>query len=379
VNNFTTLVVIFLAALIVPTSIFAVQGPGQGNNVNTPQDTALKYIRYSPTFSFDGITTTLKITDVLINKSNPPQYVVAIGFQCLHGGYGDRMGQILTQEITPHTVVVTVVEGKIISVVIDGAWNEIAQRQFTNDDAKTIIEAIALNWLVNAPTFKFDGVEASAKVVDSWLAMTFVAPSFWGVTIEFDCMQASYGDRSDQILAQVITHHVANIHVTEGVVNFAVIDDAWDEVKQAELTPVSTILFPDQARDIAFNYVIQKFSIDGTLPRDWAVEDLTPQGLLGSQKTQYTSDGWIITVQHAVVWKPTYNVTVVKDAVTWRGSVDQNGDVIETEGPSPSVPDLIYTPDIARKLCIDYIIANHPEVGAQIPQCGLKRASSPKA
>ncbi len=117
------------------------------------------------------------------------------------------------------------------------AWNEVAQRPVTNDDMKATIEAIALNWLVNAPTFKFDGVKGSAKVVDSWLAMTFVAPSFWGVTIEFDCLHAGYGDRSDQMLAQVITHHVAKIHVTEGAVNFAVIDDKWDEVKQVELTP----------------------------------------------------------------------------------------------------------------------------------------------
>lgn len=366
-RNFTTLVAIFLAALIVPTSIFALQNPGQGNNVN-PQDIALKYIKDGPTFSFNGITTTLKVTDVIINKSNPSQYTVMVGFQCLHGGYGDRTDQIITQAITPHTAVVTVVDGKVISAVIDGAWNEATQRPVTNDDMKTTIEAIALNWLVNAPTFKFDGVKGSAKVVDSWLAMTFVAPSFWGVTIEFDCLQAGYGDRSDQMLAQVITHHVANIHVTESAVNFAVIDDTWDEAKQVELTPVSNILTPEQARDIAFNYVIQKYGIDNSLPSDWMIENLNPTGLVGSQTTRYTSGDWVITVKYAVVWKPMYNVTVENGStISWTGSVDQSGSVQSGEPANPNVPQLIYTPDIARKMCIDYLLANHPEVMAQLP------------
>jgi len=350
----------------VPTSIFAAQNPGQG--ISKPGDIALNYIRDGLTFSFDGITTTLKIVNVITDKSDPSKFAVTINFQCLHGGYGDRTDQILTQEITPHVAVVTIIGGKVVSAIIDGSWNEVAQRPVTNGDMKATVEAIALRWLVNAPTFKFDGVEGSAKVVDSWLAMTFAAPSFWEVTIEFDCLHAGYGDRSDQILAQAITHHEATIHVTDGSIKYVIIDNTWDEVKQVEVTPVSAILLPEQARDIAIEYVIQKFGFEGTLSSDWTVEDLTPQGLVGSQKTRYTSGGWVVTIEHAVVLKPTYTVTVENGAtISWAGSVDQSGFVQWDGLTHPSVPQLIYTPDIARKMCLDYLIANHPEVATQIP------------
>ncbi len=470
-RSITVLTAIILAAMIVPTSIYTIQNPKTGISVTSPEEVALAYIRDGPTFRFDGMTSTLKVTDVVINKSNPPQYVVTVGFQCLHSGYGDRAGQVLLQIITPHTAVATVVEGKVVSSVIDGTWNEAAQRPVLNDDIKPVIEAIALDWLLNAPTFNFDGVASSAKVVDSWLAMTFAAPSFWGVTIEFDTLHAGYGDRSGQFLAQVITHHVARIHVTEGAVNFAEIDGAWDEVKQkpsesastsesaedaalewlyscptfkfdgiAETVKVQNIItlrmpnawevyidftcgYPgygnrmgnvmlgktqdhtikisvlagqvtraiidnvwdemkqerldstptglvtiENARDIAVNFVIGKYGLGDALPTEWVVEDLTPQGLVGSQKTRYTSGDWVVTVEHAVVWKPTYNLTVEKGAsVSWTGNVDQSGNIIEAVGPGPSVPALIYTPDIARTMCIDYIIIHHPEVKAQPP------------
>lgn len=369
-RNITVLTAIMLTVIMVPTGIYAIQNPKTAIDLNSAEEVALAYIRDGPTFSFDGITSTLKVMGIDTNKSNSPQYVVTINFVCLHGGYGDRTGKMVTQALTPHTAVVTVVEGKVVSAILDDNWNEAAQRPVTNDDAKPAIEAIALNWLINAPTFKFDGVVGSAKVTASFLAMTFAAPSFWGVTIEFDSLQAGYGDRSGEMLAQVITHHVANIHVTEGAVDFAVLDDVWDEVKQANVGEASAndkIVTIEEARDIIVNFIIAKYGLTGTLPAEWTVEDLIPQGLVGAQKTQYTFGGWVVTIENAVVWKPTYTVRVEKGSIAWSGEVDQNRDVIETEGPGPSVPALIYTPDIARKMCIDYLIWSRPEVGARMP------------
>jgi hypothetical protein len=341
VRSITIITAILLTVMMVPTGIYAIQNPKTGIDVTKPEDVALVYIRDGPTFSFDGITSTLKVTGVDTNKSNPPQYVVTIGFVCLHGGYGDRTGKIVTQALTPHTAVVTVVEGKVVSAVIDGAWNEAAQRPVSDDDVKPVIEFIALNWLVNAPTFKFDGVAGSARVTDSWLAMTFAAPAFWGVTIEFDCLHAGYGDRTGQMLAQVITHHVANIHVTEGVVDFAIIDDVWDEVKQAnvgEAASTDKLVTIEEARDIAVKWVIAKFGlgerdIPASLPTEWIVEDLTPQGIVGAQKTRYSSGGWVVIIENAVVWKPTHTVSISYSgpgAFTWEGTLPQGGPVQET-------------------------------------------------
>ncbi|MGD0805258.1 MAG: hypothetical protein ABSA11_14440 [Candidatus Bathyarchaeia archaeon] len=363
-----TLVAIFLAALIVPTSIYSIQNPNQGSNILKPEDIALKYVKYGPTFSFDGIATTLNVTDVSINKSNPPQYVVTVGFQCLHGGYGDRAGQMLTKAITPHVMVVNVADGEVTEAVVDGSWDELSGKPIQVASSKDVVERIALDWLVNAPTFKFDGVAGSAKVVDSWLAMTFRAPGFWRVTIEFDCLYAGYGDRTSLMLTQVITHHTVDITVTEGKVTAAVVDDKWDEFKQVDLTPPSVILSPEEARDIAIKYVIQKFSVEGTSPNDWVVEDLTPKGLLGSQKTRYTSGDWVVTVEYAVVWKPSYNVTVDNGSeISWMGSVDQSGSLQTAKSTGPNVPQIFYTPEIARTMCIGYLVANHPEVKVQQP------------
>jgi hypothetical protein len=88
---------------------------------------AIGFVRNAPTFAFDGISESIMVEDVMILESFPVQYVVTINFESLHGGYGDRTGEILTQAITMHTIIVTVVDGQIISAIIDDVWDEINQ------------------------------------------------------------------------------------------------------------------------------------------------------------------------------------------------------------------------------------------------------------
>jgi hypothetical protein len=88
---------------------------------------AIDFVRNASTFAFDGIDDSLTVEGVMILESFPVQYVVTINFESLHGGYGDRTGEILTQAITPHTIIVTVVDGQITSAIIDDVWDEINQ------------------------------------------------------------------------------------------------------------------------------------------------------------------------------------------------------------------------------------------------------------
>jgi len=88
---------------------------------------AIDFVKNTPTFAFDGIGNSLTVEDVMILESFPVQYVVTINFESLHGGYGDRTGQYLTQAITPHTIIVTVVDGQITSAIIDDIWDELSQ------------------------------------------------------------------------------------------------------------------------------------------------------------------------------------------------------------------------------------------------------------
>jgi hypothetical protein len=250
------LTALILVSLIVPTSIYALQS----QPVIDPKDVAINFIRGAPTFSFDGIATTLRIVDDVDLKSNPVQHVVTLAFTCLHSGYGDRTGKPTLQVLTPHTAMVTVVEGKVTGAVLDDRWDELNQELIPQ--TKGVVTKIALDWLRGSPTFSFDGLEESLKVVEVWQAQTFAYPSFWQVTVEFDSLHAGYGDRAGQVLAKVVTPHSIRIHVTEGVVTLAVIDEQWDELKQSMLPSTHT---KEEAEQIALQwlYGCPTFMFDG--------------------------------------------------------------------------------------------------------------------
>lgn len=76
-------------------------------------------------------------------------------------------------------------------------------------------------------TFRFDGMPETLTVTST----TSVANG-WKYTIEFDSRHAGYGNRSGQILAQVITHHAAEITVQAGLVTTAIMDGVWDMINQ---------------------------------------------------------------------------------------------------------------------------------------------------
>jgi hypothetical protein len=255
-NRLVALTALILVSLIVPTSIYALQS----QPVIDPKDVAINFIRGAPTFSFDGIATTLRIVDDVDLKSNPVQHVVTLAFTCLHSGYGDRTGKPTLQVLTPHTAMVTVVEGKVTGAVLDDRWDELNQELIPQ--TKGVVTKIALDWLRGSPTFSFDGLEESLKVVEVWQAQTFAYPSFWQVTVEFDSLHAGYGDRAGQVLAKVVTPHSIRIHVTEGVVTLAVIDEQWDELKQSMLPSTHT---KEEAEQIALQwlYGCPTFMFDG--------------------------------------------------------------------------------------------------------------------
>ena len=89
---------------------------------------AQDFIIQAPTFKYDGVPDTLAVTDTMILESFPVQYVVTITFECLHAGYGDRAGETLAQVITPHIATVKVVNDNVISVILDGQWDELNQQ-----------------------------------------------------------------------------------------------------------------------------------------------------------------------------------------------------------------------------------------------------------
>lgn len=90
-------------------------------------------------------------------------------------------------------------------------------------------QKIAKDFLQNSPTFKFDGMENTLKLVST---TALKKPHSWQFEYEFQCRHAGYGDRTGKILAQVITPHKAQIVVQEGEVVHALLDGKWDMLRQ---------------------------------------------------------------------------------------------------------------------------------------------------
>jgi len=73
---------------------------------------------------------------------------------------------------------------------------------------------VAIHFLRNGPTFRFDGIPESIDVIETRILESH--PVQYVITIEFECRHAGYGDRTGQILAQVITPHEMAVTVVEG-------------------------------------------------------------------------------------------------------------------------------------------------------------------
>ena len=84
------------------------------------QRIAEEFVRNSPTFVFDGIEDTLRLTDTLTARC-PYCWVFIFEFDSSQAGYGDRTGQMLTL-ITHHRAVITVEQLEIMSAVMDDKW-----------------------------------------------------------------------------------------------------------------------------------------------------------------------------------------------------------------------------------------------------------------
>jgi hypothetical protein len=93
-----------------------------------PLSVAREFVISSPTFAFDGMEETLQVQLGSVTDETIPKYEIHVTFDSRHGGYGDRTDKIVTEAITPHSMVVIVSDGQVISAIIDGMWDEINQK-----------------------------------------------------------------------------------------------------------------------------------------------------------------------------------------------------------------------------------------------------------
>ncbi len=87
---------------------------------------AQDFVRNSPTFVFDGIVATLGAPET-IGASGESTWTFSVPFQSAQAGYGDRTGEVLAQVITPHVAIITIVNGNVVSAIIDEQWDMLKQ------------------------------------------------------------------------------------------------------------------------------------------------------------------------------------------------------------------------------------------------------------
>ena len=90
--------------------------------------TVRQFTETNPTFLYDGIPESLSLNLVSVMETKTtPVYIVEANFDSRYSGYGDRTGQTIAQQITPHIMRVMTSDRGISSAIIDGIWDEFNQ------------------------------------------------------------------------------------------------------------------------------------------------------------------------------------------------------------------------------------------------------------
>jgi len=102
------------------------------------------------------------------------------------------------------------------------------EARYTGEQARRTAE----EFVRNSATFQFDGIGDSLELVETLYPDMEYA---WQFVFRFESRHAGYGDRTGQMLAQVITPHEAVITVERGEVINAIMDEKWDMMAQEML------------------------------------------------------------------------------------------------------------------------------------------------
>jgi hypothetical protein len=102
--------------------------------------------------------------------------------------------------------------------------------------AQLAAQKVAEDFIRNSSTFRFDGIEGSLDLSSSEPGFTSSFMS-WSFTFKFETSHPGYGDRTGQILDEVITAHYAAVLVDleKQTVAMATCDDSWDMLRERDL------------------------------------------------------------------------------------------------------------------------------------------------
>ena len=248
---------------------------------------ALKYIQNSTTFKNNNVPNSLKL--IKVTQSNtliyPSYKIVEVEFDNYSDDYvKTKFDSSYKRNLHHHTAILHVSKGKVATCIIDGMWDEIAQKPLPVNSEK-----VAIVFISSCPTFRFDGVPDSIKVLSITREIFYAGPDVTVVELEFDCFYAGYGFGGRGGF-QPLAHHWAILDVTDGKVTSANIDGIWDELKQAVVDDKIFYKYyssPEEVRDAVVWYSINNFDWTLVFPAKW--DSVTIQGSTGTDIKRYSS------------------------------------------------------------------------------------------
>ncbi len=230
------LAVLVIAAVTVSFTVACDQDTGTGPEVKDAKSAlaaALSYVRTHVTDSAPAPTGEWKGENV-----TPANLV---GATITRFALNEWTATVTSPVVAPENIIYQV---SLSNSKTSQTWNgtvtpdgSVAEIQHSGATAQEQARQVAEQFVRSSSTFTFDGIAETLK-----LTQTSSPDSFrgWTFIFAFDCRQAGYGDRSGQMLAQVITRHEAavGVEMASGKVIRAVMDGKWDMLKD-QLLPGS--------------------------------------------------------------------------------------------------------------------------------------------
>jgi hypothetical protein len=129
-----------LVSLVFGIIVLVVRGPSfLAEPAKTPPCTrdkaaslAMNMIKNSPTFTFDGISGSIKQVSA-DSPDNGQSWKLFYTFKTAHPGHGNREGQVLAEVISEHSVQLMLSNCKIVSAVCDNSWDLLSDRAIQNN------------------------------------------------------------------------------------------------------------------------------------------------------------------------------------------------------------------------------------------------------
>lgn len=188
-----TLIAALVLSLGIASVVMYTSALENQKNLDTEQ-IAINFLKNGATYSFDGVEGSIAILDSYTLESYPVQHVVVISFDTSHAGWGNREGTFIAQVITNHVIEITIVEGEVVSAVIDDRWDELNQEQIIPEEYLELEEVreIALDYVAEQYQIEFPGNWISEVTTPENLVgastIRYIS-GYWTVTISYPVVQ----------------------------------------------------------------------------------------------------------------------------------------------------------------------------------------------